>query len=53
MTMQTTTSSATPETALERGRTIVAAINPGLEEALAAKYDTLVPGFAETLVEFA
>ncbi len=51
MTPQTT--SATPKTALERGRTIVAQINPGLEEALAGKYDAQFPGFAETLVEFA
>ena len=39
--------------ALERGRAIVAQINPGLEQALAAKYDAQFPDFAETLVEFA
>lgn len=45
--------SASPQTALERGRHIVAQINPGLEEALAGKYDDLFPDFAETLIEFA
>lgn len=44
---------ASSHTALERGRHIVAQINPGLEEALAGKYDALFPDFAETLVEFA
>tara|TARA_R110002020_G_scaffold6875_2_gene29101 strand:+ start:445 stop:864 length:420 start_codon:yes stop_codon:yes gene_type:complete len=39
--------------ALERGRAIVAKINPGLEQALAARYDAQFPDFAETLVEFA
>ena len=42
-----------PTSALERGRAIVAQINPGLEQALAGKYDDLFPDFAETLVEFA
>lgn len=45
--------STSPQTALERGRHIVAQINPGLEEALAGKYDYLFPEFAETLIEFA
>ena len=40
-------------TALELGRGIVAQINPGLEQALAERYDGAFPGFAETLVEFA
>jgi 4-carboxymuconolactone decarboxylase len=50
MTMDTNTQ---PQTALERGRGIVAEINPGLEAALSERYDGLFPGFAETLVEFA
>ncbi len=50
MTMDTTTP---PQTALDRGRAIVAEINPGLEAALSERYDGLLPGFAETLVEFA
>jgi len=44
---------APPRTALERGRAIVDQINPGLEVALADRYDTALPDFAETLVEFA
>jgi len=50
MTMDTNTQ---PQTALDRGRGIVAEINPGLEAALSERYDGLFPGFAETLVEFA
>lgn len=49
----TSSSRATPQTALERGRAIVAQINPGLEAALSERYDNLFPDFAETLVEFA
>lgn len=40
-------------TALEKGRTIVAKLNPPLEGQLAEKYDDLLPGFAESLVEWA
>ncbi|WP_339764191.1 carboxymuconolactone decarboxylase family protein [uncultured Hoeflea sp.] len=50
MTMDTNTQ---PQTALDRGRGIVAEINPGLEAALSELYDGLFPGFAETLIEFA
>lgn len=39
--------------ALERGRAVVAELNPGLEEVLAERYDALVPGFAESLIEWA
>jgi 4-carboxymuconolactone decarboxylase len=39
--------------ALEKGRAIVARLNPGLEGALAEGYDALIPGFAESLVEWA
>jgi 4-carboxymuconolactone decarboxylase len=40
-------------TALEKGRAHVAKMNPTLEETLAARYDNLVPGMAESLVEWA
>lgn len=54
MTLETTSpSQASPQTALERGRAIVAQINPGLEAALSDRYDIEFPDFAETLVEFA
>ncbi|NIY77599.1 carboxymuconolactone decarboxylase family protein [Thalassospira sp. HF15] len=39
--------------ALEKGRDIVARLNPPLEGQLADKYDDLVPDFAESLVEWA
>lgn len=39
--------------ALERGRALIADLNPTLEQALGDSYDALVPEFAETLVEFA
>ncbi|MBC06746.1 carboxymuconolactone decarboxylase family protein [Thalassospira sp.] len=39
--------------ALEKGRDIVAQLNPPLEAQLAEKYDALVPDFAESLVEWA
>ncbi|MFN7168525.1 MAG: carboxymuconolactone decarboxylase family protein [Pannonibacter sp.] len=39
--------------ALERGRDIVQTLNPGLEQVLAERYDDLVDGFAESLVEWA
>lgn len=41
------------QTALEKGRQIVARLNPELEEALAERYDALLPGFSESLVEWA
>ena len=40
-------------TALERGRAIVATLNPELETILSERYDTHIDGFAETLVEYA
>lgn len=39
--------------ALQKGRDLLAQMNPGLEQALAEKYDTAVPQMAETLVEWA
>jgi 4-carboxymuconolactone decarboxylase len=42
-----------PHTALDRGRALSEALNPGMEAALQARYDALLPGFAETLTEFA
>ncbi|WP_339861633.1 carboxymuconolactone decarboxylase family protein [Thalassospira alkalitolerans] len=41
------------KTALEKGRDVVARLNPGLEGILSEKYDALVPGFAESLTEWA
>ncbi|WP_027835016.1 carboxymuconolactone decarboxylase family protein [Maritalea myrionectae] len=40
-------------TALERGRTLAAKLNPSLEVTLADRYDQAVPNFAETLIEHA
>lgn len=39
--------------ALLKGRAHVAVMNPGLEEALSEKYDDMVPGMAESLIEWA
>lgn len=39
--------------ALERGRGIVQTLNPRLEQVLAERYDDLVDGFSESLVEWA
>ena len=39
--------------ALQRGRTVLEKLNPDLEEILAQRYDALLPGFSETLIEFA
>jgi 4-carboxymuconolactone decarboxylase len=39
--------------ALEKGRALVAEMNPGLEAALAERYDAAVPDLAETLMEWA
>ena len=41
------------KSALDAGRDVVTRLNPPLEGALAEKYDALVPGFAESLVEWA
>jgi len=39
--------------ALERGRAVLADINPTVEGVLAERYDSLVPDMAESLVEWA
>ncbi|QGZ36767.1 carboxymuconolactone decarboxylase family protein [Stappia indica] len=39
--------------ALERGRDLAARLNPDLEAVLAERYDDLLPGFAESLIEWA
>ncbi|NVK46207.1 MAG: carboxymuconolactone decarboxylase family protein [Rhodobacteraceae bacterium] len=39
--------------ALQKGRDLAAQLNPGLEEALADKYDDMIPQMAETLIEWA
>lgn len=41
------------DTALEEGRAHVAAMNPELESILSGRYDALVPGMAESAVEWA
>lgn len=52
--MNSSAHNATDNTsALEKGRDIVARLNPPLEGQLAEKYDDLVPDFAESLVEWA
>ena len=38
---------------LEAGRRLVADVNPGMEEALEARYGHLLPGMAEAVVDFA
>ena len=37
--------------AYERGKTLSELVNPGMEEALAARYDALVPGLSRMVVE--
>jgi 4-carboxymuconolactone decarboxylase len=39
--------------ALSRGRAAAEATNPGIEAALAVRYDALLPGFSESLLEVA
>lgn len=39
--------------ALERGRALLAELNPELEQVLAARYDGQLPGMSESLVEWA
>ncbi|KZM47605.1 carboxymuconolactone decarboxylase family protein [Labrenzia sp. OB1] len=39
--------------ALERGRALIADLNPDLETILAGRYDDLLPDFAESLIEWA
>lgn len=36
-----------------RGKTLSEAVNPGMEDALKARYDALVPGLSRTLVDVA
>ena len=37
----------------EKGREIAEALNPGMEEALIRRYDELVPGLSQSVVDFA
>ena len=37
--------------AYERGKALSEAVNPGMEDALAARYDALVPGLSKMVVE--
>ncbi|MDA9208240.1 carboxymuconolactone decarboxylase family protein [Octadecabacter sp.] len=39
------------ETAYERGKALSEQVNPGMEDALAARYDALVPGLSRMVVE--
>lgn len=39
--------------ALEKGRALLAEMNPGLEAVLAERYDATIPGMAESLIEWA
>ena len=39
------------ETAYERGKPLSERVNPGMEEALAKRYDALVPGLSRMVVE--
>lgn len=41
------------ETTLERGRSLSESLNPGMEATLAARYGDLLPGMAESIVDFA
>ena len=43
----------TKQSALERGRELASKVAPRMEPALAAKYDELLPGMSESLVEWA
>ncbi len=47
------TSTETTPTALELGETLSRRLNPELRSVLEERYDGLVPGFADTLIEFA
>ena len=38
---------------LDRGRDTADVLNPGMEAALAGRYDALLPGFAESVVDMA
>jgi 4-carboxymuconolactone decarboxylase len=38
---------------LAKGRTLSEALNPGMEGALANRYDALVPGLSESITDFA
>lgn len=39
--------------ALQRGRDVLAEMNPEVEQVLRERYDGILPGFAESLVEWA
>ena len=41
------------DTHLEQGRNIAESLNPGLPQALADKYDAMLPGMSDSLVEWA
>jgi len=39
--------------ALEKGRAVLAGLNPEMEAILSERYDDILPGFSESLVEWA
>ena len=41
------------DTSYARGKALSEAVNPGMEEALKARYDALVPGLSRTVVDVA
>ncbi|WBU65499.1 carboxymuconolactone decarboxylase family protein [Paracoccus aerodenitrificans] len=41
------------DTHLQQGQTIAERLNPGLRDALSAKYDAMLPGMADSLIEWA
>ncbi len=45
--------SASENSALERGAELANTLNPNLHAILCERYDTHLPGFADTLIEFA
>ncbi|MDV6227922.1 carboxymuconolactone decarboxylase family protein [Nitratireductor aquimarinus] len=53
MTIETVAETAANASALEKGRAIAARLNPDLEDILSERYDAVLPGFSETLIESA
>lgn len=47
------TTTGTPKGTYERGKALSERVNPGMEDALAARYDALVPGMSRTIVDVA
>ncbi|WP_153768109.1 carboxymuconolactone decarboxylase family protein [Labrenzia sp. CE80] len=45
-------STVATKTALDHGRDLIQQLNPNLEAVLAERYDDLLPGFSESLIEW-